>query len=131
MAWVRPSPGTELTKIADAVVDHGSTMQFSNVRSQKTNVTIGELTHKGKTIRLYELNWAHIVRPTQSALHTLGQLFCLVFAAAQIAQAGWKGQKSGNTGAVEAPSLVGTLYRWLLVTITIWAPIFISNDNCQ
>lgn len=118
-----PELGSEIKRIADAVADENSAMQISCIRSQNTDVAVGELSHGDNIVRLYELNWSHITRPANGAWHTLGQLFCLVFAAAQIAQGGWAGQNSNVQNTVDAPSLIGAFYRWILVTITIWAPI--------
>ena len=122
-----PKLGSEIKKIADAISDADSTMQLSSIRSKETDVAMGELIHKGQTVRLYELNWSHFIRPARSARHTLGQVFCLVFAAAQIAQSGWHGQTSDSVRTVNGPSWIGRVYRWVLVTITIWAPILAAT----
>ncbi len=118
-----PEPGSEITKVADAIGDKSIAMKISHLRSNRTNVPVGELIHQGEKIRLYELNWSHTVRPADGAWHTLGQLFCLLFAAMQIAQAGWDTGATDDKKRVDGPSRIGCLFRWVLVTITIWAPI--------
>lgn len=122
-----PELGSEIAKIADAIRDPDSLMRMSYIRSNKKDVPVGELTHKGETIRLYEMNWSHTFDTASSAKHTLGQVFRLVFATAQIAQAGWLDQTSENRNHVAGPSLVGLLYHWILVAITIWAPVLAAT----
>lgn len=121
-----PDPGAEIEKIADAVSDAGTSMRKTTLRSRGQDIPVGELIHNGERVCLFEMNWSRTVAPATTTGHVIRQAFRLLFVVTQIAQSGWS-TPAETDNAVAYPSLVGKLFRWTLMAITIWAPILAAT----
>ena len=123
-----PSLGAEIKSIVDAACSDGSFAEFQIIRKDSEDIPMCRITLDSGHVDLYEMNWSHtIAQPREGFWACLLHLFYLIFAMLHIADSGWHNGPSdeANTPAktVGAPSVFGRIFRWILLTVTIWAPI--------